>query len=333
MTTSIRSISGPVDVGRIQDPEVRRALQAILFRQQWIIDNWPATTKAKNYTYSVKDFNGDVHLVGDEVPHKDKRYYGTDAWGVLGFHRIPEDVVHRMSVSNKSDVVTLLNDEQDPDYGQGYGVDIDGDKGWIYPREHPFRFQQTSDTGGDITAGTVMFEGSILTITGLPPSLSDVKTTTCYYITLDIDGGTASWGSAANDFPAGTTTATVYRILKLICTDDIITGIEQHRWSDISVDTPSGAPDDPVDPGEYVTTIDDTAVADIAKTWQVGDVDGFGVRLGLEHTKHTVPVYSETDHKWYSYTRVLTYAIDGRLFKMSAATKQTVHEPINHALL
>jgi hypothetical protein len=170
-----------------------------------------------------------------------------------------------------------------------------------------------------------------------------------YWIVVDTVAETATWASgtveANPDFPAGSTTQIVYPILTLTTdtrTETIdgedeevayIIGVEQHRWSDIAIGVPTTEPEDPVDPGEYVTTIDDTVDADILKTWQVGDVDGGGVRLGLEHTKHTVPVYSETDHKWYSYTRVLTYAIDGRLFKMTAATKQTVHEPINHALL
>jgi hypothetical protein len=278
-----------------------------------------------------------VHLVGDEVPHKDKRYYGTDAWGVLGFHHIPENVVYRMSVSNKSDVVTLLNDEQDPDYGQVYGVDIDLDKGWIYPREHPFRFQQTSDTGGDVTAGTVMFEGSILTISGLPTSLSDVKTTICYYISLDTDAGTAAWGSATS-FPAGSSTVMIFRILKIICTDDIITGIEQHRWSDICVGAVETEEPDPVDPSGYVDILSrdgndpptgpGTSTAKVDH-WHSGETNGLHVWVNVGTVWDG---YADTPVLYYM-ARQLVITTKGKVFYTGVEVRITIDTPINHATL
>ncbi len=218
----------------------------------------------------------------------------------------------------------------------------------------------------DGQAQTILSHPANWTLAGIAASIK-------YWITVDLSSGsnipTVTWCSGAA-YTAPTDVLIVYPILEITCAGGKIVSYIQRRCADIvlhrtvgknSVILDSGKfqlvndedvpadrkfygkiggnkgwfdpATDPADPGEYVTTIDDTVDADILKTWEVGDVNGNGVRLGLRHTKHTVPIYNVYDHKWYSYTRVETYAVDGRLFNVTVATKQTVHEPVAHSTL
>ena len=340
---SIRSLTGAISPYRIQDLETRRCIENILQRFQWVIDNWPDTVKPLSFRFSVANYQGEVQLVGDEVPQKVRRFYGHDSAGRLGFFTLPDDPLFRMSVVNNSGVVTLVNDEQDPDYGQRYGVDVSGEKGWIYPIDHPFRFQQTDDNGGDITAGLVRLNGVNLTVTGLPASLSTLTASMRYWIALDTANGTAEWLSGTVEayptFPVGSDSIMIFPILTITCAgatdEEVITGFKQERWVDIvegstsitidKIPTPT--------PPTYQRTIDDTTNADMALKWKAGDVNGLGQELGLVHITHTTPLYDEYAHTWYSYVRTETFNAKGMLVELSIGDRVTVHEPINHALL
>lgn len=100
---------------------------------------------------------------------------------------------------------------------------------------HPFRFTQTSSTGGDIESGYLYFNGVQITITGLPASLASVTTTTRYYIAVTLSAGTAEWLSTSGAFPDDVDDTEIYPILALTCADSVIADIKQHRWSDIVV--------------------------------------------------------------------------------------------------
>ena len=210
-------------------------------RLQWILDNWPTTVKPLAFHFSVANYNGRVMLVGDEVPHKVRRFYGHDAAGKLGWFVLPDDPSFQMSVINNSGVVTLVNDEKDPDYAQFYGVDTQGEKGWQYPIEHPFHFQQTGPQGGILTEGLVRINGVDTAITNWPTDgeLADVATSTAYWITVDTFNETATWASGpqADGFPTGSQTLMVYPVLILTCgvESEVIETWEQRRYSDIVV--------------------------------------------------------------------------------------------------
>lgn len=339
---SIRSLTGAISPYRIQDLETRRCIENILQRFQWVIDNWPDTVKPLSFRFSVANYDGEVQLVGDEVPQKVRRFYGHDSAGRLGFFTLPDDPLFRMSVVNTSGVVTLVNDEQDPDYGQRYGVDVSGEKGWIYPIDHPFRFQQTDDNGGDLTAGLARLNGVNLS-TGQPASISQLKVSTRYWIALDTANGTAEWLSGTVEayptFPVGSDSIMIFPILTITCAgatgEEVITGFKQERWVDIVEGSTTVTEDDiptPVTP-TYERTIDDTTNADIALTWKAGDVNGLGQALGLVWTFHTLPEYDEAYHKWCSYVRTLTVTAKGQVVELTAGMKVEVHAPVGHSTL
>jgi hypothetical protein len=330
----VRNITGAVAPDKIPDPETRRCVQNILQRVQWILDNWPGTSKPYAFVYSVREYGGTVQLVNDAAPVKARRYYGHDESGALGWFLVPDDVTFDMSVVNNSGIVTLKNDAQDPDFGYVYGVGTDGQKGWVDLVDHPWRFKQTNETGGDLTNGLVRIAGAD-TAHGMPSSLSGITTSTSYWITVDTDAKTATWasGAYASGFPTGSSTQLVYPILSLVCnaTTGVIDFIEQRRFSDIAVLEP-GTEDDPTEP-DYPMVIDDTTTADITKGWMFGQIGPSLNVQGLKFTFHTLPEYSESDQKWYSYVRTLTIAANGKVFSLTTAARVTVHEPINHAVL
>lgn len=329
-----RTITGAVAPDQIPDPETRRCVQNILQRVQWILDNWPATSKPYAFVYSVREFGGTVQLVNDAAPVKARRYYGHDESGALGWFLVPADVDFDMSVVNTSGIVTLKNDERDPEFGYVYGVGTNGQKGWIDLVDHPWRFKQTNETGGNLTTGLVRIDGVNITH-AMPASLSGVTTSTNYWMVVDVDASTATWasGAYASGFPTGSSTQLVFPILTLRCngTSGVIDFVEQRRFSDIAVLKP-GTDDDPTEP-DYPMEIDDTTTADIAKQWTFGQIGPSLNVQGLKFTFHTLPEYNETDHTWYSYVRTLTIAANGKVFSLTTAAKVTVQEPINHAVL
>lgn len=257
MRNFVRTVAGFIGPAQIQDPETRRVVAAIIQRVQYIFDNWPAETKPFEFLFSVANFNGRLQLKGDEVPVRAKRYYGHDAAGALGWFLFPEsaDVKFQMSVINKSGIVTLVNDKQDPDYGQVYGTGMDAEKGWQYPVEHPWRWQQTSETGGDLTSGLVRIDG-IDQVHGMPANVNDLTESMRYWIAVDTTAKTAIWvqGTVAAfpQFPPGDANTIIYPILTIEVdtrTETIeeveteipyITGFEQHRFSDIAIGATGG---------------------------------------------------------------------------------------------
>lgn len=340
---SIRRLSSSVALDRISDLEIRRCIQAALERIQWMLDNWPATSVPLQFKFSVQNYSGVVQLVGDELPRKKRRYYGTNEFSKLGFHDLPDAVKYDMSVVVTDSVVTLKNDEREPDYGQYYAVGVDSEKGWQYPREHPFRFQQTNDNGGDITAGLVRLNGANLSILNLPSSLSSITESTRYWIALDTENATAEWiGGAVSTyatFPTGSDTIMIFPILTITCSgaagSEYISDIKQERWVDIvegATDVTEDSLPTPTAP-VYEREIDDTTTADIALDWTAGDVNGGGQLLGLSYTFHTLPEYDESDHKWYSYVRTMTITAKGTVQKLTTATKVEVHAPVGHSTL
>jgi hypothetical protein len=99
--------------------------------------------------------------------------------------------------------------------------------------KHPFRFTQTSDTGGDIESGSAYVNGGLTGITDLPAALSSVTVTTRYYIEVDLTAETATWKSTTSGFPDGDADTEIVPILALYCAASVITDIKQHQWSDI----------------------------------------------------------------------------------------------------
>jgi hypothetical protein len=99
--------------------------------------------------------------------------------------------------------------------------------------KHPFRFTQTSDTGGNIESGSAYVNGGLTGITDLPASLSSVTVTTRYYVEVDLDAETATWKSTTSGFPDGDADTEIFPILTLTCAASVITDIKQHQWSDI----------------------------------------------------------------------------------------------------
>lgn len=344
---SIRALSGSIALEQIADLEIRRCLQAALFRIQWMLDNWPKDSVPLQFKFSVQNYAGVVQLVGDELPQRKRRYYGTNEFSKLGFHDLPEAVDYDMSVVVSSrGIVTLKNDEKTPDFGQYYAVGINDEKGWQFPREHPFRFQQTDSNGGDITAGLARLNGANLTITGLPTSISTLTASTRYWIALDTENATAEWLSGAVEayptFPVGSDSIMIFPILTITCAGavgaEVITAIRQERWIDIVVGASGGETDpDPVDPGSTYVDImsrdgndpptgpgDSTA---LVNTWAAGGANGL--------------------HKWwnagtvwdgYAATPVLYYMArrdiitnKGKVFGVGAETRITIDTPVNHA--
>jgi hypothetical protein len=97
----------------------------------------------------------------------------------------------------------------------------------------PWRFTQTSDTGGVISAGAVYIGGVLKTVSGLPTDLSGVTTTTKYWIAIDFSAAaTATWGSGAA-LPDNTSTIEYWHVLTLTCAASVITAIFQPWPADI----------------------------------------------------------------------------------------------------
>ena len=341
--TTVRKTPGVIAPDRVQDIESRRVLQSIMSRVQWIIDNWPATAKPLAFEFSVANYNGRVQLVGDEVPQKVRRFYGHDAAGQLGFFTLPDDPSFQMSIVNTSGVVTLVNDLQDVDYGQRYGVDVAGARGWVYPVEHPFRFQQVDDNGGDITAGLVRLNGVNLTVTVLP--ITALKVSTRYWIALDTVNATAEWLSGTVEayptFPVGSDSIMIFPILTITCAgavgSEVITAIRQERWVDIVVQAATADTEpDPEDPSTYVDIMsrdgndppvgpgDSTA---LVNTWAAGGVNG----LHKWWNAGTVwDGYAATPVLYYMSRRE-TITTKGKIFGDGAEARIIIDTPVNHA--
>jgi hypothetical protein len=101
--------------------------------------------------------------------------------------------------------------------------------------DHSFKFVQTSDTGGTLTAGVLYLAGTAKTITGLPATLASVTVTTKYYITIELAASTAAWNSTTGAYPAGDGDTEIWPILELTCADSVITGVKQCQCSDIHI--------------------------------------------------------------------------------------------------
>ena len=98
--------------------------------------------------------------------------------------------------------------------------------------DHPFYFNQTSTTGGTLTAGKCFIDGADTTITSLPATLSSVTTTVKYWVSVDRSAKTATWASGAA-YPAGSATVNIYPVLEITCAGSVITGYLQRLFDDI----------------------------------------------------------------------------------------------------
>jgi len=234
---TIRTKPGLIAPDRISDPETRRVVQRLLDYAQWVSDNMPTVPTLPGYRHSVAEHRDLVSLYNDEPPQKIRRFYGTNKWGRLGWNVLPEDVTYPASVTrdNARDIVQLDNDEVQPDYGYTYGVDVDGKWRWIKFPNHSFKFTQTTDTSGDITAGRVYIDGASISITSLPTTVETVTTDTRYWISVDLAAKTATWASGAA-WPSGNWTTMIFPVLEILCSADlVIKAYTQHRTSDISI--------------------------------------------------------------------------------------------------
>ena len=350
MQLTRRKIAGTLATNTVTDPEIRRVLDSVVFQLLWMLDNWPRVPKPLQFKFSVANYEGVVQLVGDEVPQRVRRFYGHNEFGKFGYHKFkyPE---HRMSVVNTNEVVTLVNDETDPDYGQFYGVGLDVNKGWQYPREHPWRFQQTNDAGGDLTPGLVRIKG-VDKVHGEPAKIAELTESMRYWIAVDTTAETAVWASGTfvdfPDFPTGDDHTIIFPILALTCdtrTETIgdvevevvyISGIEQRRWSDIGVGAAAAELPDPVEPDPgYITILsrdgndppqgpgDSTPKQD---DWTAGGVNALHewINFGTVWDGYGVPP------KLYNMMRQHVTTTDGRSFYTGVEVLITIDTPVNH---
>jgi len=100
-------------------------------------------------------------------------------------------------------------------------------------RDHAFRFINTKSTGGTITPGTCRIDGTPVTITGLPATLSGITESVKYWISVDLVAGTATWASHATTYATGSATVQIIPILEITCAGSVITSWIQRRCSDI----------------------------------------------------------------------------------------------------
>jgi hypothetical protein len=104
-------------------------------------------------------------------------------------------------------------------------------------RDHSFKFTpdyETGATGGIITEGYCFVGGVLKTISSTPASweLSNVTTSTKYWVAVTYSTATAAWTSGAS-WPTSTAAIECFRILEITCTDSVITSFIQRRCSDI----------------------------------------------------------------------------------------------------
>jgi len=205
---SRRGLSGVVSPDRVLDPETRRCLIALMQRIQWIIDNWPKTTGTAATVAAGGGSGGGVSYVFEK------------------------------SILDTSGVVALVNDSSTPGASKVYGTNAVGNKGWFdLPTggsDHPFKFTQTSDTGGTITAGLCFIGGVSKTITSLPTTLSSVTTSIKYWLAIEIASATVSWVSGTS-YPDSDDDTEIWPILEITCSGSVISSFIQKQSSDVHI--------------------------------------------------------------------------------------------------
>lgn len=102
----------------------------------------------------------------------------------------------------------------------------------------PWKFTKTSTTGGTVRAGNAYIGGVAKTVANWASyptalTLSGVTTTTYYYIAVDFQNATATWGSNTSAVPANTATVEYWHVLTLTCTSSVISEIFQPWPCDI----------------------------------------------------------------------------------------------------
>jgi hypothetical protein len=100
--------------------------------------------------------------------------------------------------------------------------------------DHSWHFDQTSDTGGDITLGLVFIGGVSVTVGSFTASISSVTTSRWYWIAVNISSATATWTSGAA-LASSTDTVEIWPILEITCAASKITNVVEHMQSDIHI--------------------------------------------------------------------------------------------------
>lgn len=102
--------------------------------------------------------------------------------------------------------------------------------------DHSWHVSKDSTTGVTFSTGAVYLDGASKTITSWPTDgiVTDITTTTHYWIAIDMSAGTATWGSGAS-LPANTATVEYWEIAVITCTDEEISGIKECEQSDIHI--------------------------------------------------------------------------------------------------
>ncbi len=102
--------------------------------------------------------------------------------------------------------------------------------------DHSWHFTQSSTTDGVVTLGKVYIGTAAKTVTSFPVDglLAGVTTTTHYWVVVDREYATATWGSGAS-VPANTETIEYWEVLEIICVASLISHVIERCCSDIRV--------------------------------------------------------------------------------------------------
>ena len=221
-----RPITGQVAPDKVSDLEARRVMLSLIYRVQWILDNWPET---KQEVAKLPDIGKMINdAIADNLPDAS----GGGGVGTGG----GSTYTFADSVLEQNGNVTLVNDKLgSPGVNMMYGTDAAGFRAWL-SANHSFRFVKTNAVAGFFTTGYVYIDGVSVAIGGfIPGNPVVVGANVRYGIAIDLVAKTATWGTIGGTLPAGTKVKPVFPIATIDFAFGEITTILQERASDFTL--------------------------------------------------------------------------------------------------